>query len=135
MALARFIPACAGNSQTPIGFQPVWPVHPRVCGEQLLFDYNSLFVVGSSPRVRGTGEPCDLRDPRDRFIPACAGNRSAARSSRDVNTVHPRVCGEQTFHKILFFNKFTSIEKLTNCIPMYTARFMHFFPCLLAAQS
>ena len=71
----RFIPACAGNSP----FQPntpiLWPVHPRVCGEQSAAQARDATNVGSSPRVRGTA----------RFIAGLTRHW----------TVHPRVCGEQ----------------------------------------
>ena len=96
--LRRFIPACAGNSICVVYLLGSGQsVHPRVCGEQSSA-VNSLSVFdGSSPRVRGTV----FRNSLDftgliRFIPACAGNRLIyiAKSGRD--TVHPRVCGEQT---------------------------------------
>ena len=73
-ALLRFIPACAGNTQScrDQGDRPT--VHPRVCGEHDPGPGQNLAGGGSSPRVRGThfrrnGEPLG-----DRFIPACAGN-------------------------------------------------------------
>ena len=71
------------------------PVHPRVCGEQIVeFDINAA-ADGSSPRVRGTGHYAP--DPRDqsRFIPACAGNRACSTRPLEAHSVHPRVCGEQ----------------------------------------
>ena len=53
----RFIPACAGNSQTKTERAMAYTVHPRVCGE---------LVVGAIKVVLGF-----------RFIPACAGNSDA----------------------------------------------------------
>ena len=50
---------------------------------------------GSSPRVRGTVGLAELPAQNLRFIPACAGNSSVYTQSRQVLTVHPRVCGEQ----------------------------------------
>ena len=91
----RFIPACAGNSAVyrySSALSPVHPrvrgeqlghhechgrhaVHPRVRGEQEFLEVYSGMMSGSSPRARGTGRrlPPTLR--RERFIPACAGNR------------------------------------------------------------
>ena len=72
--VARFIPACAGNSLP--SQQPARPktVHPRVCGEQRNTKSVSVSSVGSSPRVRGTGWMNGRVWFRTRFIPACAGN-------------------------------------------------------------
>ena len=91
----RFIPACAGNSQSrpPSCRSPT--VHPRVCGEQ----ERVIDIVerdhGSSPRVRGTGCRTTRRRSFCRFIPACAGNRDRSGSRSRTGPVHPRVCGEQ----------------------------------------
>jgi len=91
----RFIPACAGNSPSLATISASTAVHPRVCGEQPLFRPDGERMVGSSPRVRGTGN-CSTRSPAGRrFIPACAGNRSHAALTTSATSVHPRVCGEQ----------------------------------------
>ena len=50
-------------------------VHPRVCGEQSLTLSRTGFNAGSSPRVRGTGASLTCQADKERFIPACAGNR------------------------------------------------------------
>ena len=115
MHRCRFIPACAGNSQTS---QLSWAhttVHPRVCGELRLSLDEDYPPAGSSPRVRGTprrstrprppapvhprvcGELLAFRSPRrdaERFIPACAGNSVQITPSTSMSSVHPRVCGE-----------------------------------------
>ena len=70
----RFIPACAGNSET--GTEYVLP------------------VSGSSPRVRGTRDQKRVAALQRRFIPACAGNSSGNALITDETSVHPRVCGE-----------------------------------------
>ena len=91
----RFIPACAGNRISRVQNSPRNSVHPRVCGEQSSASVRRYASNGSSPRVRGTDEdPAPVCHPR-RFIPACAGNRAADPLGRGVQTVHPRVCGEQ----------------------------------------
>ena len=55
---------------------------------------------GSSPHARGTR--ADYRRCRSgrRFIPACAGNASPARSGGPRGPVHPRMRGERTTHRI-----------------------------------
>jgi len=93
--LGRFIPACAGN-----GFIRAMPccaclVHPRVCGERMATSARPLRQLGSSPRVRGTGESGDRILAELRFIPACAGNGQRARQANLLPPVHPRVCGER----------------------------------------
>ncbi len=71
----RFIPACAGNSNTTCRNLSWATVYPRLCGEQ----------ITRAPR-RGT---------RFGFIPACAGNRAIYRRQRGEFPVYPRLCGEQ----------------------------------------
>ncbi len=93
--MGRFIPACAGNSRHSRSAPWMRPVHPRVCGEQSGRLSFLALLSGSSPRVRGTVPLSASRVLRLRFIPACAGNRTRARSTSDAAAVHPRVCGEQ----------------------------------------
>jgi len=92
---ARFIPACAGNGIMHAATAMINPVHPRVCGERLWLDSDSVGPNGSSPRVRGTDHLHGiLAEPR-RFIPACAGNGLHPGLPGAMQTVHPRVCGER----------------------------------------
>ena len=114
----RFIPACAGNTLPGELDREPASVHPRVCGEHRVKHHESLRMIGSSPRVRGTRlrDPATLRSRRFipacagntsvspigyknlRFIPACAGNTLKAAGELDKMSVHPRVCGEhETF--------------------------------------
>ena len=55
-----------------------------------------IWNVGSSPHARGTRVLLILGQPRQRFIPACAGNASAARRMAARRTVHPRMRGERS---------------------------------------
>ena len=48
-------PACAGNSTNPKFFYCITEDHPRVCGEQLHRINRPCCLIGSPPRVRGTG--------------------------------------------------------------------------------
>ncbi len=91
----RFIPACAGNSPFPWVDISRASVHPRVCGEQIIFGYLPNMLSGSSPRVRGTAFQSCPNNHKRRFIPACAGNRVIPLIAEMEETVHPRVCGEQ----------------------------------------
>ena len=77
------------------------PVHPRVCGELMPRTPRAKSSSGSSPRVRGTQHRLARQRHAHRFIPACAGNSWLERPAERRKTVHPRVCGELTFHKCL----------------------------------
>ena len=90
----RFIPACAGNSESVSAICETHAVHPRVCGELGRPPTSATGCRGSSPRVRGTPAHSGRGDRRQRFIPACAGNSRAACVQGRRRAVHPRVCGE-----------------------------------------
>ncbi len=90
-----FIPACAGNRRSLAWTSMNATVHPRVCGEQNITLGGASVNAGSSPRVRGTEAHHLAGCKHNRFIPACAGNRSSISASLCVMSVHPRVCGEQ----------------------------------------
>ena len=94
--LQRFIPACAGNRTNRLLLRLLVAVHPRVCGEQILFACARPVLSGSSPRVRGTAKSGASQPHSQRFIPACAGNSGGNQVLSNANAVHPRVCGEQT---------------------------------------
>ncbi len=76
--LPRFIPARAGNAQTPPARRPPTPVHPRAGGERLPSPGDTLFFHGSSPRGRGTRSRSSRPTWAKRFIPARAGNALSA---------------------------------------------------------
>ena len=105
----RFIPACAGNTDDPPFRRILRPVHPRVCGEHTKESGQEAYVIGSSPRVRGTRPVLFFPLPDHRFIPACAGNTSLPKASKSAYPVHPRVCGEHFFsHSSLLTNSGSS---------------------------
>ena len=95
----RFIPACAGDTDSC--HSPRWkvPVHPRVCREHAIAAYGIHHRYGSSPRVQGThttvhafiyflGFPVHPR--------VCREHGFYAGQSKGIATVHPRVCREHS---------------------------------------
>ncbi len=114
----RFIPTCAGSSQTSTalgGMPTVHPhvptcagsspdrqrsvcppaAHPHVRGEQEDKDILVYVINGSSPRARGAVHTPTRPHAGVRFIPACAGSSNDANGAKAPDTVHPRVRGEQ----------------------------------------
>ena len=65
-----------------------------MCGENLAGDRDTLYVEGSSPRVRGKRESEPRRFGANGLIPACAGKTRALRGPLLQPRAHPRVCGE-----------------------------------------
>ena len=88
------IPACAGNTATPMRHEASPRDHPRVCGEHPRWLRGSIIARGSSPRVRGTPCPLVLQLQRTGIIPACAGNTAELLEELLNDGDHPRVCGE-----------------------------------------
>ena len=128
--LERFIPACAGNSFRDIIEHFIGAVHPRVCGEQYTCRVWTFPASGSSPRVRGTGDRIDPATQCQRFIPACAGNRSSATLIRPVIAVHPRVCGEQLQDQADSVQQFGSSPRVRGTVFQRVAQggFQRFIP-------
>ncbi len=93
----RFIPARAGNACLGMPRQAAPTVHPRACGERGMNWQHCARIAGSSPRVRGTLWEETAEFAVLRFIPARAGNASAARIRPPSTAVHPRACGERVF--------------------------------------
>ena len=103
LAYRRFIPACAGNTNTFLQKIRRFAVHPRMCGEHSSFTGFFVNVAGSSPHVRGTPrDACWVGDER-RFIPACAGNTPLIPKPPILSPVHPRMCGEHRAEIMVFW--------------------------------
>ena len=66
-----------------------------MCGEQAFNPLDTVFLAGSSPRVRGTVVGQILLGIAGGIIPACAGNRRFTVYEVIQGRDHPRVCGEQ----------------------------------------
>ena len=92
-ALARSIPACAGEPRW--NRRAIWRgrVYPRVCGGTDRMMRRPPPVIGLSPRVRGNR--AGLPRPRcdEGSIPACAGEPVTSTELNAPSAVYPRVCG------------------------------------------
>ncbi len=90
----RFIPACAGNTNS--GCRRIRPrsVHPRMRGEHAMRFDGANVRIGSSPHARGTQVGHHSAVCARRFIPACAGNTALPRPGLARPSVHPRMRGE-----------------------------------------
>ena len=90
----RNIPAYAGKTQNPWSGSPQIPEHPRVCGENPSSSLFTVYLTGTSPRMRGK-QPLAARSLcRPRNIPAYAGKTMRLSHGDDIVSEHPRVCGE-----------------------------------------
>ena len=97
----RFIPAWAGNTSAMPPARTPRSVHPRVGGEHGADIGHPVVNTGSSPRGRGTRRLHVHAGDRLRFIPAWAGNTSAASRWSSRRPVHPRVGGEHQSRTVL----------------------------------
>ena len=101
LATVRFIPAHAGNISSGRCMVNILSVHPRTCGEHYHPHLPLPRLTGSSPHMRGTLRHRNVNAPRDRFIPAHAGN-IYSRTLRLIGpAVHPRTCGEHEPSRII----------------------------------
>ena len=92
-ALARSIPACAGEPIRHRAPRQVGEVYPRVCGGTPSGYPRTKSRRGLSPRVRGNPSVMrHSRSPRG-SIPACAGEPQCAAPGGIDYGVYPRVCG------------------------------------------
>ncbi len=90
----RFIPAHAGNGPAPTCWASPATVHPRACGERSTVTAGLGRYPGSSPRMRGTDLGASRPRPKNRFIPAHAGNGLNAKQGADrIGGSSPRMRG------------------------------------------
>ena len=68
--------------------------HPHVCGEHPCGSACPGFVLGSSPRMRGTQVPWRLVISILGLIPTYAGNTRPCSRPMPPSRAHPHVCGE-----------------------------------------
>ena len=93
IAIARSIPACAGEPMIRRVVCRGMPVYPRVCGGTRRRQFHCGHHGGLSPRVRGNPVVATENRTKYRSIPACAGEPPLARLSIPAVRVYPRVCG------------------------------------------
>lgn len=73
---------------------PSVAAHPRWRGEHLCTLLGSTLYAGSSPLTRGTPGMKSRQRPKNRLIPACAGNTKTRTRLSLVTWAHPRSRGE-----------------------------------------
>ena len=88
------IPACAGNTRSPVMATGDVSDHPRMRGEHAGVTAPSATLAGSSPHARGTPTLMASVYPWAGIIPACAGNTRAGSRCRSREWDHPRMRGE-----------------------------------------
>ena len=113
-ALARFIPACAGNALTGFWRRQTLPVHPRMRGERFHEGRHAFLLLGSSPHARGTCISSRARFRWRRFILACAGNTCRGNPRPFRLWVHPRMRGKHSSSRALFHNMIHKIKEPTD---------------------
>ncbi len=75
--MPRFIPAGAGNTRPIRALTTNDTVYPRWRGEHFGRKKPLAVNTGLSPLARGTQQPPTIRNAKNRFIPAGAGNTTA----------------------------------------------------------
>ena len=88
-------PAYAGKSISSILMNSMMLDHPRVCGEKQDIVAQSIFVLGSPPRMRGKDLRSDYSGNPQRITPAYAGKRLHHGQFAGCPWDYPRVCGEK----------------------------------------
>ena len=92
-AVARSIPACAGEPVAQNGGGGVGQVYPRVCGGTKTAAAPRSLPRGLSPRVRGNPDLAAAGTLGTGSIPACAGEPLRRLRHAAAPQVYPRVCG------------------------------------------
>ena len=92
--MSGIIPALAGNTLRPGGFDRYPRDHPRSRGEYGAGLYGSGRVSGSSPLSRGIRTDAPHNAEHVGIIPALAGNTEAAAATPPRRPDHPRSRGE-----------------------------------------
>ena len=97
LALARFIPAGAGNTLPLSALLARNTVYPRWRGEHKIHIDKHRVCIGLSPLARGTLYYNRWTRYGARFIPAGAGNTNMGSAVNEIKTVYPRWRGEHPF--------------------------------------
>ena len=70
-----------------------------MCGENTRPKHAHTTELGSSPRVRGKQDEGTFQPRRAGLIPACAGKTPSPPETFSRPPAHPRVCGENVYHR------------------------------------
>ena len=97
----RLIPARAGNTAWHFTYAEALTAHPRSRGEHAARTMLSRPSFGSSPLARGTPSRGVFFKPKQRLIPARAGNTGLACPGRARRSAHPRSRGEHGRSSVL----------------------------------
>ena len=113
------IPALAGNTADPTTRGAGSGDHPRACGEHSSLIPDATFLMGSSPRLRGTrGGWCRLLGATG-IIPALAGNTAIGATPASPTGDHPRACGEHTLRDVCSIADLGLSPRLRGTLPCH----------------
>ena len=117
LALARFIPAGAGNTLPLSALLARNTVYPRWRGEHYFCNAQRYSRIGLSPLARGTLAKQTSGYAWCRFIPAGAGNTSRADEKAVNNAVYPRWRGEHTgtYQNMMISGGLSPLARGTRC--------------------
>ena len=104
----RFSPAHAGNGLSARSRFALRSVQPRTRGERFITKLANKPNGGSAPHTRGTARMLLLRQARERFSPAHAGNGVYRYKVGAEDAVQPRTRGERVMRSDSFWSSFGS---------------------------
>ena len=118
----RIIPADAGSTFTSVSIRNSNWDHPRGCGEHQRSDYQTWWLVGSSPRMRGAPLMLVYHCLSPGIIPADAGSTQAYALQPDFTQDHPRGCGEHLPSNLINRMKAGSSPRMRGALAFYPVR-------------
>ena len=90
----RFTPTRVGTTSCNTARSVLQPVHPHVCGDNLVLSCWLSPGCGSPPRVWGQPRHRRRHYPCGRFTPTCVGTTRSGVSCAVPRAVHPHACGD-----------------------------------------
>ena len=88
-------PAYAGKRSSKSIRRNACRDHPRLCGEKLSGNFNTMSTTGSPPPMRGKVISSRPYGIPSRITPAYAGKRRKTVHGKKWKRDHPRLCGEK----------------------------------------
>ena len=86
--------------------------HPRACGENVRHTESLPAPAGSPPRMRGKPWTRETAPERERITPAHAGKTTMKSTFTDLDSDHPRACGENAHTKGAHYEKHGSPPRM-----------------------